>query len=210
MNEIKFTYDLASLAYPFVQEITVPRGARGILTVRGTVSRDVSYAITAHVAEGASLTVDDFIETSAHCKAALAVLLEGKGASLTDNSRYHGRGTAQFEIERAVVHTGAETVSHLEARGVVEETARAVWRGRIRVEKSAQKAHAVQNHHALLAGAKAYMDASPVLEIFTNDVVCSHSASVTRVKNESLFYLQSRGVPRKEAEQHIINGFLYG
>ncbi|GEM_PF-3546173 len=206
MNE--FIYNLAKLPQNFTKELFIPEHAAYTLKITGDVSHNVSYAFTARVAKNASLTVEDFVRTTANCTSRLMVLLEGAGAAVKDISRYHGSESARFDIERVVVHTGEQTVSHLEARGVGEDTAHAVWRGRVHVAASARKCQAFQRYDALLAGEKPFVDASPVLEIHTNDVQCSHSASVQRIKPEHMFYMGSRGIVEEKARRMLIEGFL--
>lgn len=186
----------------------IPEGASQTLTIGEEFLRGGSCAITAHIAKHASLTVMEAIQTTAPCTIRFTAILEGEGASVIDKSRYQGRGDAMLDIERVVVHAAPATSSRVDARGILYDTAHVLWRGRIVVERAAKKARAFQRHDAMLASESAHVDASPVLEIFTHDVSCKHSASVRRLQPEQLFYMMSRGMPRAEACGHLLEGFL--
>jgi Fe-S cluster assembly scaffold protein SufB len=204
----KIEYDITTIPHGFTKEVFIPEGEEIELSIKGDVSHDVSYTITAKLAKNASLVVNDSIKTTANCIIRFVALLDGSGASVRDTSRYWGKNTAMFDIERTVTHKAEHTVSHLQARGVTEDSAHAIWRGRIHIEKSAQKAQAFQRHNALLVGEHAHIDASPVLEVFANDVTCKHSASIQRINSESLFYCMSRGSSKAEAHKQLSGGFL--
>lgn len=189
-------------------ELLLEDGAE--LTVEPGISLegDALCMVAAKIGKNANLVMKDSIETHAFLKMRFAALLAGGGALVTDKSRYRGLGSAVLDMERNIFHAGVATISRLQARGVVFDKARAVWRGRVRVVQNAWHADAFQKHDALLMSAQAEVDASPVLEIYTNDISCRHSASVQRVNPESLFYLMSRGMSESEARGHIAEGFL--
>ena len=80
--------------------------------------------------------------------------------------------------------------------------------GKIYVEKNAQQTEALQQNNNLMISKKASVNAKPQLEIFADDVVCSHGCTIGAIDEKSLFYLRSRGIPEKEAIKLLINGFL--
>lgn len=190
------------------KELFIPEGVAQTLTIDEKFSRGGSYAITAHIAKHASLTVMGAMQTTMPCTVRFTAILEGEGASVIDRSRYQGRGDAMLDIERVVVHAAPATSSHMDARGVLYDAARVLWRGRIVVERAAKKARAFQRHDAILASGAAEVDASPVLEIFAHDVSCKHSASVRRLQPEQLFYMMSRGMSEAAAREYLLEGFL--
>lgn len=191
-----------------VQEIVVPEGEKKTLKITDDQFIDGSYAAIVHISKNASLVVEELIKTVMPCVIRLTAFLEGEGASVVDVSRYQGLGNALVDIERVVVHKAPATFSHMEARGVMFDSARALWRGRIVVEQAAKKACAFQRHDAILASKDAFVDAAPILEIFTHDVSCKHSASITRIQPEQVFYLKSRGVDETTARTMLLEGFL--
>ncbi len=110
-------------------------------------------------------------------------------------------------------HQAPETFSDLLYRNVLRDTARTVFYGMIRVEPGAQGTEGYQANHNLLlvppgVEVKPRAHAIPGLEIWANDVRCSHGATVSRLDPEQLFYLQARGLPRPQAESLIVEGFL--
>jgi Fe-S cluster assembly protein SufD len=82
-----------------------------------------------------------------------------------------------------------------------------VFNGKIFVHKDAQKTDAVQNNAALLLSPKATIDSKPQLEIFADDVKCTHGATVGRLEDTPMFYLRSRGIPKSQAEGILVYAF---
>lgn len=93
-------------------------------------------------------------------------------------------------------------------KGVVDAEARAIYQGKIYVRRSAQKTDGCQSHHALLLSDQAQASAKPELEIYADDVKCSHGATAGHLSAEALFYLKSRGIPEAEAKTLLIEAFL--
>ena len=100
------------------------------------------------------------------------------------------------------------TYSNLLFRNVIRDSARSVFYGMIRVEPDAQGTDAYQSNNNLMLSDTARADTIPGLEIVANDVRCSHGATVGQMDPEQVFYLQARGLPRREAERLIVHGFF--
>ncbi len=105
-------------------------------------------------------------------------------------------------------HVAGNTYSNLLFRNVIRDNGRSVFYGMIRVEPDAQGTDAYQANNNLMLSDTARADAIPGLEIIANDVRCSHGATVGQMDPEQVFYLQSRGLPRHEAERLIVHGFF--
>jgi len=191
-----------------VSEIFVPENTIKTLTMPEDIVHGGSYTATVHVAKGASLMIVETLQETAPCAVRLTVRLEGEGAFVVDTSRYQGRENAVLDIERVIVHVAPFTTSRVDARGILHDASRVLWRGRVIVEQGAKKAQAFLRHDAILTGAHALADAAPFLEIFTDDAVCKHSASVRRVEPAQLFYMKSRGVAEEDARNMLLEGFL--
>jgi Fe-S cluster assembly protein SufD len=99
-------------------------------------------------------------------------------------------------------------VSAQHFRGVVDDKARAVYQGKIHVRRSAQKTDGYQSHHALLLSDQAEASVKPELEIYADDVKCSHGATSGHLDPVALFYLRSRGIPAQEAKALLVQSFL--
>ena len=121
---------------------------------------------------------------------------------------YLGRGAQHHDITTVVSHEMPDCASRQLIRGVLDDKARGVFQGRVRVAPDAQKTDGQQMSRALLLSREAEADAKPELEIFADDVVCSHGATVGELDESLLFYLKSRGIPAAEARTMLIDAFL--
>src|SRR3954452_2146007 len=134
--------------------------------------------------------------------------LTGPGATSRVTGAYFADGTQHLDYDTFQEHIAPSTESDFAFKGALRESARAVWRGMIRVEPDAQKTNAYQENRNLLLSADAHADSIPGLEIMANDVRCTHGATLGRVNREELFYLMARALSRSEAERLIVRGFF--
>jgi Fe-S cluster assembly protein SufD len=134
--------------------------------------------------------------------------LAGQGATSRVTGAYFADGTQHLDYDTFQEHIAPNTTSDFAFKGALRDTARAVWRGMIRVEEGAQKTNAYQENRNLLLSKTAHADSIPGLEILANDVRCTHGATLGQVDREQLFYLMTRGLPRSEAERLIVRGFF--
>lgn len=105
-------------------------------------------------------------------------------------------------------HSARDTSSHATVRSVIGNAGAVNYTGLIRIEEDAIRSDASQESRALLLSSGAKHSTKPSLEILPKDVVCHHKASATPLNNDSLFYLESRGLNRKDATAVLVNGFL--
>ena len=134
--------------------------------------------------------------------------LAGPGATSRVTGAYFADGTQHLDYDTFQEHIAPSTESDFAFKGALRESARAVWRGMIRVEKDAQKTNAYQENRNLMLSETAHADSIPGLEILANDVRCTHGATLGQVDREQLFYLMARGLSRSEAERLIVRGFF--
>lgn len=134
--------------------------------------------------------------------------LAGPGATSRVTGAYFADGTQHLDYDTFQEHMAPSTTSDFAFKGALRDTARAVWRGMIRVEEGAQKTNAYQENRNLLLSKTAHADSIPGLEILANDVRCTHGATLGQVDRELLFYLMTRGLTRAEAERVIVRGFF--
>jgi Fe-S cluster assembly protein SufD len=134
--------------------------------------------------------------------------INGAGASARVTGAYAGHGRQHLDYETTQEHAAPHTTSDLAFRGVLRDKATAVWSGMIKVDPGAQRTDAFQESRNLLLTDGAHADAIPGLEIEANDVRCTHAATVARLDDTQLFYLQTRGLPRADAERLLVGGFL--
>ena len=134
--------------------------------------------------------------------------LAGQGATSRVTGAYFADGTQHLDYDTFQEHIAPDCESDFAFKGALRDHATAVWRGMIRVEKDAQKTNAYQECRNLMLSPTTHAVPIPGLEILANDVRCTHGATVGRVNREDLFYLQSRDLPRFEAERLIVRGFF--
>jgi Fe-S cluster assembly protein SufD len=134
--------------------------------------------------------------------------LAGPGATSRVTGAYFADGEQHLDYDTFQEHIAPDTESDFAFKGALRDTATAVWRGMIRVERDAQKTNAYQECRNLMLSPTTHAVPIPGLEILANDVRCTHGATVGRVDREQLFYLMSRGLPRPEAERLIVRGFF--
>ena len=134
--------------------------------------------------------------------------LAGPGAQSRVTGAYFADGEQHIDYDTFQEHMAPSTTSDFAFKGALRDTATAVWRGMIRVEKEAQHTDAYQESRALMLSPDAHAVPIPGLEILANDVRCTHGATVGRVDRDELFYAMARGLSQAEAERLIIRGFF--
>jgi len=136
------------------------------------------------------------------------VALTGPGAELRLDGAYLARGRQHNDTTTWIDHRAGQTTSEEVYKGVLDDQARAVFRGRISVQPQAQQISGNQLNKTLLLADGAEIDSKPELEIFADDVKCSHGATAGELDREALFYLRSRGIPETAARSMLIEAFL--
>jgi Fe-S cluster assembly protein SufD len=137
----------------------------------------------------------------------IRVDLEGEAASC-DLRGLYVVGDGQLSDQHLdVQHRVPGCASREDFRGILNGRGRGVFDGRIRVEKDAQKSDAQLSNANLLLSRQAEIDTKPQLEILADDVKCAHGTTVGQIEGEALFYMQSRGIRRRRAQQLICLGF---
>ena len=132
----------------------------------------------------------------------------GIGADIRQIALYFADGTQMHDFRTMQKHSAPKTSSNLLFKGAVNDTARSVYTGLIRIDKEAKGTVAFQTNRNLTLSAGAWAESVPNLDIETNDVKCSHASTVGPVDPEQRFYLESRGVPPEVAERLIVLGFF--
>ena len=132
----------------------------------------------------------------------------GKEADCQLSAIYMGRGEQHQDITTFMDHAVAECTSNQIIRGVLDDRSRGVYQGKVHVAPDAQKTDGQQMARALLLSRKAEVDATPELEIYADDVICAHGATVGELDATQLFYLTSRGIPYETARAMLIEAFL--
>ena len=134
--------------------------------------------------------------------------LAGEGAELDLTGVYACCGEQKVDFRITVRHLCAGCVSHQLFKGLAEDEARVKFEGLVYVAAGAEKTEALQDNHSLLLSENAFVQSSPQLEIYADDVVCSHGATVGSLDENEQFYMRSRGISLEEARRLQILSFL--
>lgn len=134
-------------------------------------------------------------------KVSVEVDINSAGCSLDMAGLYLCSSDEQMGFDVLVRHNCGGSVSRQNFRGLVGGTARAAFNGLIYVAPGAQKTRASQESHAILLGDKATVKAQPQLEIYADDVECTHGCTSGFLSDDELFYMRSRGIPEQEARR---------
>jgi Fe-S cluster assembly protein SufD len=134
-------------------------------------------------------------------------VLDGQGGECTLNGLYMGEGRALVDNHTTIDHARPNCSSREVYKGILTDHARAVFNGKIIVRPDAQKTDAKQTNKALLLSEGAQINTKPQLEIFANDVKCTHGAAIGQIDDEAIFYLRARGLGEQEARRILIRAF---
>ena len=132
----------------------------------------------------------------------------GQGAELNLQGLYLPRNNQMVDYHSNVQHWVPHCTTSEVFRGIIADSAQAIFNGRIYIHKDAQKTLAELSNKNLLTSNKAEVNTKPELEIYADDVKCAHGATVSQLNATALYYLQSRGVSRTEAEVMMSFGFI--
>ena len=183
----------ASLQYRRIQN--QPNDATHVGHVRVILAKDASLQATS-VSLGAAVS-----------RAAFDILLQGDGSSVELDGLTLPAGTQRHDQVVIIEHAGSHAQSEQRFRGVVDDRGRSSFTGQIIVNPGTVDTSAHQTNHNILLTAHAQADTRPWLEILADDVRCTHGATVGRLDDASMFYLQSRGIPEPEARRMLIGAF---
>ncbi len=134
--------------------------------------------------------------------------LNGSGASANDSEVIFGNDEQSFDIQTNVNHESPSTEARVVEKSILRNKSKSLFKGMIRIKEHAAKSNSFLSGRSILLDKDAKSDAIPGLEIFTNDVKATHSASVAQIDEEQIFYLKTRCLTHEEAERTIVEGFL--
>ncbi len=134
--------------------------------------------------------------------------LNGTGASVNDSEIVFGNNDQSFDIQTNVTHQSPSTEGRVNEKSILKNKSKSLFKGMIRINENASKSQSFLSGRSILLDKGTKSDSIPGLEIFTNDVKATHSASVAQIDDEQIFYLNTRCLSRSEAERVIVEGFL--
>lgn len=134
--------------------------------------------------------------------------LHEPGAFCRLNGVYLATRGQHMDQQTVVCHDAPDCVSEQDYKGILGDHARAVFNGKVVVAKGAERTQARQQNKNILLGPQAEIDTKPQLNIYADDVVCSHGATVGQLDEDALFYLAARGLNDEDARQYLIQAFI--
>jgi len=170
----------------------------GVNRIRVTLDRDACFGQNTFDF-GGSLTRNDIV-----------AIIAGTNAEVRLHGLYLSSGNQHIDNHTRVEHRVGPAISHEEYRGVLNGRSRCVFNGQAIVSEGADGTDANQANHNLLLSEHAEIDTKPELEIYADDVKCSHGATVGQLDEASLFYLRSRGLDKDEARSLLTRAFAEG
>ncbi|HEX7123714.1 MAG TPA: Fe-S cluster assembly protein SufD [Gemmatimonadaceae bacterium] len=170
-------------------------GAYHVGTVSVDQERDSHY-VSFSFATGAALS-----------RTNIYTVLDGEGSGATLNGLYMLAGRQHCDHQTRIEHAKPNTFSREVYKGILDGTSHGVFNGKVYVRPEAQKTDGKQTNNTLLLSERAHIDTKPQLEIFADDVKCTHGATVGRIDEAALFYMKSRGIADTEARRLLTYAF---
>jgi Fe-S cluster assembly protein SufD len=134
-------------------------------------------------------------------------MLDGEGCECTLNGLYMAGGRQHVDNHTVIDHAKPHCASHELYKGILDGKAHGVFNGKIFVHQDAQKTDAKQTNKTLLLSDDAVINTKPQLEIYADDVKCTHGATVGQLDEDAIFYLRSRGLGHEEARRLLTFAF---
>lgn len=209
-----FKYGL-KISSPFVDEFgnIVDEGGEMIEVKQGTTEvfeNDLSKSrlLIVRVAEDATFEYIETCDGLVSAKNDVHIILAGIGAKASIVGRYNMTGESKLDIFHKVYHQAPDTVSRIDARGVLRDQSHLVYRSDIEMDKGMNGLSGAQDGKFLVLSKEAKVDAIPSLDIASRNVSCSHSLSITHITPDDLFYSKTRGMGENVAKELLISGFI--
>ncbi len=189
-----FLDDNSKVNFSTIQNLS--EESTNLVTRKSNISRDCNFNwLDCYL--GSSFTLAD-----------VTSMLNGEGSTSKNFSLFFGANKQNFDFCFNTIHNAPNTISDMLTKGALNNKAKAICRGLVRIEQNASKSNGYQKEDTLLLSKEAEVNPIPNLEINNHDVRCTHGATVSQIDNEKLFYLKSRGLEEKEARRLIVDGFF--
>jgi FeS assembly protein SufD len=135
-------------------------------------------------------------------------IMKGQGSSAEDVEIIFGVGNQSFDVMSNLIHYGQHSRGRVLVKSVLKDTSKSLFKGMIKIGKEGKGTESYLAGHAILLDRGAKSDSIPGLEIETNEVKATHSASVAQIDENQIYYLSTRGLSREGAKREIVSGFL--
>ena len=207
--EVQSSGDQEGLTIP-VTELVVEPAAR----LRYLAVQDLGSSIWQIGSQVATIDRDGYLLASTvalggkYARVRTDTRMIGRGAEGDIMAVYFGDGDQTIDFRTFQQHVAPDTRSNLTFKGALDDRARSIYTGLIRIEKEASGVVAFQTNRNIKLSDEAWAESVPNLEIENNDVKCSHASAVGPIDDDQRFYLESRGVPTQTAERLVVQGFF--
>lgn len=171
---------------------------------------NITYLTNKNIAcyENSRASISSIFLGSYITRSRMNLLLNGRGSSAEGFEIFFTSSKQRYDFESNLIHTAQDTTGSTQARGVLKGESQSVFKGMIKIVRQAKNSRSYLAHHAMILDRTAKSDGIPALEIDTNEVKATHSASVSQMDEEQVFYLMSRGLTYDEAKKMIVLGFF--
>ena len=208
LNEIFISSKTVSLKLP-VTELTLSKNSKVFhnLVIQSSFTENNFKFTRVDQREDSYYKFTSFSNSSLIASNDIKVSMNGENSECDLKGIYFTTNNSQFNTHVVVDHNVPHTKSNQYFKGILSDKSKAVFSGKIYVKRGAQKSYAEQKDLNLVMSKGAEIDTKPSLEIYADDVECSHGATAGHVDEGTLYYMMSRGIDKKAATQMLVNGF---
>jgi Fe-S cluster assembly protein SufB/Fe-S cluster assembly protein SufD len=191
-------------------EVTANNAAHADVSTIQLLDNDAVYVSNKRLlaANDSKVTASGIFLGSSITRSRMNAALNGRGSSAEGFEIFFCDNHQRFDFESNLLHNAPNTTGSMQARGVLKDESQSIFKGMIKIVNAAKNSNSYLAHHAMLLDKRARSDGIPSLEIDTNEVKATHSASVAQIDEEQLFYLMARGLEENEARKMIVVGFF--
>jgi Fe-S cluster assembly protein SufD len=212
-SSIKVVVDFQNIGsssfYNHVSEVFVGENANVNITKLQTATANTTavHTLEADVARGGKFTCNTITFTGNLIRNSANVRLSGENTDAHLNGLYYGKGNSLIDNHILIDHLVPNCESKQLYKGILDDESTGVFNGKIFVKQDAQKTNAFQSSKAILLSDEASVYSKPQLEIFADDVKCSHGAAIGQLNENEIFYLRARGIYEKDAKSILTYAF---
>ena len=188
----------------FAEPLLIEAGSERHVSIELAAGAKLHLTAFAFAVRGETATTDGVADTA---KFSLTVNLTGEGAEFHLYGLYMALGAGHVHIDARVNHLASDCTSRQLIKGIAADAATGSFTGMVHVAHDAQRTNASQRNQNLQVTDTAHIFTSPQLEIYADDVRCSHGATVGQLDEEAIYYMRQRGISEAEARRMQIQGF---
>src|SRR5438093_834170 len=162
----------------------------------------------AAAADDARVSVSSLFLGSSITRSRMNFQMNGRGSVAEGFEIFFTSGKQRYDFESNLLHNAPDSTGSTQARGALKDESQSIFKGMIKIVNAAKNSRSYLAHHAMILDRRAKSDGVPSLEIATNEVRATHSASVAQLDEEQVFYLMARGLTESEAKKMLVLGFF--